>query len=103
MVIKAIPGLFVTAWLFIILVSAFDGHLFYQNRDVIGHFEQNPLGQLLLVINGGKVWLFLMLKLLGTILTSAILLVIYHRHKPLGLLIALSLASFQFGLLIYLS
>ena len=54
-------------------------------------------------MNGGKVWLFLLLKLFGTILACMLLLMDYQWKPYLGLAIAVSVASFQFGLLLYLS
>lgn len=100
---KALNGLFAVAWLFIIFVSVVDGYLLMHTRDVIGDFEQNPVGLTLLAINGGQVWMFLMLKLFGTILAGMLLLVVYQRKPPLGIVISLAIASFQFGLLLFLN
>ena len=99
---KSMNPLFVAAWLFVICVSVIDGYLLLQNRDVIEAFEQNPLGMILLEMNGGQIWLFLSLKLLGTILTSMLLLLTYQCFARLGLFMVLSVAGFQFGLLVYL-
>ena len=95
-------GWFRIAWVLVIVVSAIDGHLFFRNRDVIHQFEKNPLGILLLEMNDGSVWLFLLLKFLGTILVSALLLVIYCQRPSLGFIIALCLSIFQLALLYYL-
>jgi hypothetical protein len=102
MVLKHINTVFAVAWIFVILVSVIDAYLLLQNRDIIGSFERNPLGNALLAINGGKVWLFLSLKLLGTILTSAALILIFQHNNTLGLVVALAVACFQFGLLVFL-
>ena len=94
--------LFALCWFFVIFVSVLDGYLLMHTREVIGDLERNPLGLALLSINGGQVWLFLSLKLVGTILACMWLLVIHRKNSRLGLVIAISLALFQFGLLIFL-
>jgi len=99
---KTINGLFAFAWIFIMIVSVVDGYLVLHCRDVIVDFERNPAGLALLAITGGQVWLFLSLKFLGTSLACMWLLIIYGKNPKLGVAIALSIASFQFGLLIFL-
>ncbi len=83
-------------------LAVIDGYLVLTCREVIGDFERNPAGIALLAISGGQVWLFLSLKVLGTILACMWLLIIFGKNPRLGLVIALSIASFQFGLLIFL-
>lgn len=100
--LKRVKGVFAAGWIFVILVSVIDGYLLLQNRDVIGSFEKNPLGNALLAINGGKVWLFLVLKLLGTILSATALVLVFQHNNVLGLVVVLTIACFQFGLLIFL-
>ncbi|MEQ1824527.1 MAG: hypothetical protein ABL921_01205 [Pirellula sp.] len=102
MVTKTTDRLFTIAWVFIIFVSVFDGYLVFQCREVIGDFERNPAGLILLAINGGQVWLFLFMKLLGTIFACMWLLVIYRKHPHHALAIALPLAGLQCGLLFFL-
>ena len=102
MISKAINGLFAFAWIFVMTVSVIDEYLLLHCREVIGHYERNPVGFALLAIGGGQAWLFLLLKLLGTIFACMLLLVIYRKNPRLGLIIALPLAIFQLGLLIYL-
>lgn len=94
--------LFVLAWWFIIFASVVDAYLLSYCRDVIGDYERNPAGNMLLAIGGGRVWLFLLLKFVGTILACMWLMVIYRRNPRLGFTIAMVIASFQLGLLIYL-
>ena len=99
---KTLHWLFRLAWLFVILVSVFDGYLVWHNREVISEFEQNPAGRALLGMADGGIWILLSIKSLGTVLASMWLLLIYRKSASIGIVIALSLAGFQFGLLIYL-
>ena len=93
---------FALSWSFVILVSVLDGYLLLYTRDVIGDSERNPVGLALLAINGGQVWLFLLLKLIGTVLVSMWLLVIHRKNPRRGLMIVIPIACFQLGLLIFL-
>ncbi len=97
-----VDWLFGSAWFFVVFVSIVDGYLLLECRDVIAQTELNPLGIALLALAGGQVWLFLLLKLLGTIIVSTLLLAIYHRHRGVGFCIAMVIAGFQFVLLAYL-
>lgn len=99
---NATNRLFVLAWFFTILVSVVDGYLLLYCRDVIEHTERNPIGVALLAMNDGQVWVFLSLKLLGTILACTILLVLFRRNRRIGLPIAVAIACLQLGLLLYL-
>ena len=107
MMFKTMPDLlrcfFALAWWFVIFVSVVDAYLLYFCRDVIRDHELNPAGNVLLAIGGGRVWLFLLLKILGTILACMWLMVIYRRNPRLGLTIAMVIACFKLGLLVFLS
>lgn len=95
--------MFALAWWFVIFVSVIDAYLLFYCRDVIGQYELNPAGNLLLAMGGGQVWLFLLLKFFGTILACMLLKVLY-RHRPrVGLSIAMVLACLQLSLLMFLS
>jgi hypothetical protein len=94
---------FATAWLFVMFVSVIDGYWVWHTRDVIDEYEQNPVGQALLAANAGHVGLFLTVKALGTLFTCSCLLIIYRKNPQLGLVIAVVLAMFQFGLLLFLN
>ena len=94
--------LFALAWMFIIFISVIDGYLVWHFRAVIGELEQNPAGIALMTITGGSVWLFLSAKSFGTIFASTWMMVIYRKNASLGIAIVLPLASFQFGLLLFL-
>ena len=94
--------LFALSWWFIIFASVVDAYLLYYCRDVIGDHELNPAGRVLLAIGGGRVWLFVLLKFMGTTLACMCLMIIYRRNPSLGLTIAMVMACFQLGLLIFL-
>ncbi len=97
-----LQSLFATAWWFIIIVSLVDAYLLLLTREVIAEYELNPAGNVLLAIANGQVWLFLLLKYLGTVIVSACLLLLYRKNLRLGLSVALGLVAFQFGLLVFL-
>ena len=99
---KTLNGLFTFAWIFIILVSVVDGYLVWHFRAVIAQVEQNPAGIAMLAMAGGRVWLFLSAKSFGTILASTWLMVTYRKNAIVGIAIAVPLALFQFGLLLFL-
>jgi hypothetical protein len=89
-------------WLFVMLVSVFDGFLSLRYRHSLPNLELNPIGQTLLAANDGRVWYLLLAKFVGTVLACAILLLIHHIRPHLGLLICLILAALQFCLLLFL-
>ncbi|MFO0943435.1 MAG: hypothetical protein U0930_22090 [Pirellulales bacterium] len=96
-----------TAWFFallgfIALVSVHDAALLVVNQDLIQEFEQNPIGSWLIQLNNGSVWLFVILKLLGTSIACAVLASIFEYSRSLAMIIISPLASFQAMLLSYL-
>jgi hypothetical protein len=95
-------ALFYGAWLFIILVSVFDGYLALRHRHVIRAIELNPVGRALIDSNGGAVWHLLTAKFVGTVIACAIVLLIRRASARLGLIVVFALALFQFSLLLYL-
>ncbi len=95
-------ALFVALWLFLIFVSVFDGYLCVRYRHELHKTELNPVGRLLIQLNGGQVWLMLAAKFLGTVAAATIVLLIYGRRPRLGMAIAAALATLQLGLLLFL-
>lgn len=93
---------FFVLWAFIIFVSVFDGYLVLTNRAHIGEFELNPVGQSLLKMNGGDVWILLAAKGAGTVVACSVVLLLYWRSVRLGLWIAGTLAALQLLLLLFL-
>ena len=101
-VLRHPAALFVALWLFLIFVSVFDGYLIVRFRDELHKTELNPLGRMLIQLNGGQVWLLLASKFLGTVAAASIVLMIYGRRPRLGMTIAGVLATLQLGLLLFL-
>ena len=94
--------LFFGLWMFIIGVSVHDGYLVLTSRTVIDETEQNPVGQWLLRINRGDIWLLLLVKAAGTILVGTLLLLLRTIRPRLALAITPSVAIFQLWLLCWL-
>jgi hypothetical protein len=83
-------------------VSVHDAILVVLHDDVIDEMEANPLGKWLLELQGGEVWLFVLLKLVGTAFVGATLIMLYSRHRRMAISVAGALAVFQLLLLGYL-
>lgn len=99
---RRLATVFFGLWLFVIFVSVVDGYLAYRNRHQMLIFERNPWGRALIEWNGGRVWYLLAAKLAGTVVASAVLLVIYRASPRLGVVVVSVLACLQLGLLLYL-
>jgi hypothetical protein len=93
---------FIALWLFVIFVSVFDGYLIVRYRDELPSTELNPVGRMLISLNGGQVWLFLAFKFLGTIAAATLAILIYGRWPRVGLTVAGVVAGLQLSLLIFL-
>jgi hypothetical protein len=89
--------------LVVMAVSVHDAMLVVLNAQIIVEFEQNPVGRWLLQLPGGGIWLFLLVKLVGTAVACSILVTVYEQSKRLGLVAAGGVASFQVLLLGYLT
>lgn len=89
--------------LLIAVISVHDALLLVVNHDVIHQEERNPLGLWLISLQGGEVWLFVLVKLLGTSLVCTTLIRLFAYRQRMALLAAGVLASLQLGLLGYLS
>ena len=90
---------FTALWLLILIVAVVDGYFLLVNWQVIAQAELNPVGRLLLALDGGKVRCFFVAKCCGTIAASSVLLVLYWTRMRIGLVVAACLALFQLGLL----
>jgi hypothetical protein len=93
---------FIGLWLFVLSVSAYDGYLVLANRNVMSITERNPIGQWLVTLNGGDIWLLLTAKALGTVLASTLLLLLYWSVPRRGWIVCASLAAIQLALLFWL-
>ena len=95
--------IFACVWLFIAYVSVHDGYLVAMHRTVILETERNPIGLQLLHAAGGEVWGLLAAKTVGTVLACSFLLLLFWKSRRLGWVVASTLATFQLGLLLFLS
>jgi len=93
---------FAALWLFVIFVSVFDGYLAVRFRHELQRTEMNPLGRLLIQINGGQVWLLLAAKFIGTVAAATAVLLIYGRWPRVGMTVAGVIAALQLCLLLFL-
>jgi hypothetical protein len=84
-------------------VSVHDAMLVVLNADVIAEIEQNPLGRWLIELQGGEIWLFVVLKLVGTAVVCAVLVTLYQFRARLALAAGSGVAAFQMVLLCYLT
>ena len=94
--------LFVLLWQFVIFVSVYDGYLVLRFRHLLHQSELNPLGLLLIELNGGQVWLLLAAKFMGTVAAATATLLVYARRPRAGLTVASALAALQLWLLLFL-
>ena len=95
-------ALFFALWLFAMFVSVFDGYLALRHRGTLEGDELNPVGQLLIALNGGQVWYLLAAKFTGTVIAGSLVLLIHGSRPRWGLPIAAALAGLQTGLLLFL-
>lgn len=95
-------NLFLGMLAFIAIVSVHDAALLVVNQGAIQEFEQNPIGSWLIELNNGSVWLFVILKLLGTSVVCAVLASIYEYSKSIAMMVVGPLAAMQAVLLGYL-
>jgi hypothetical protein len=94
--------LFIALWLFVIFVSVFDGYLVVRFRQELHARELNPLGRLLIQLNGGQVWLLLAAKFIGTVAAATVVLLLYGRWPRVGITVASVVAGLQLCLLLFL-
>ena len=95
--------LFSVCCLLVVGVSVYDAMLVVLHRSLIHAFERNPLGQWLLEVQGGDVWFFVSVKLLGTALVCAVLVMLHERRARLAGAVGGGLACVQIVLLWYLT
>lgn len=93
---------FYAMWLFILVVSVHDIYWIIFNRLTIHQDERNPIGRWFIELNDGKVWLFVAIKCLGTILSASILLLLYWRCPRVGWAVCCGVAVVQLWVLFWL-
>ncbi len=94
--------IFAVCCIWIAVVSVHDAVLVLIHREVIGQLERNPLGRWLIRLQGGDIWLFVLLKLAGTALVCSLLVKWYQYRPRVAVAVAATVACFQLCLLLYL-
>lgn len=88
---------------FVGIVSLYDAFLVVRFSDSILQLEQNPIGRMLIELDGGDVGLFVATKMVGTVMVLGSLAGIYVLSRRLAYPIAGGVSIFQAGLSCYLS
>jgi len=96
------PEIMVILFSWIVLVSMFDHYLTIKLQDVIIHTEQNPIGRLLIKIDGGSVALFMTLKMFFLWIIFISIFYLYKWKKHYALITLKTLALLQTILVWYL-
>ncbi|MBL8817394.1 MAG: hypothetical protein JNL58_15310 [Planctomyces sp.] len=94
---------FPSAMAVIVGISVYDTWLIIRFARCIVELEENPIGSWLLEINNGDISLFVGSKIVGTILVASILLLMKRLNSRIVFPVTTSIASWQVGLLFYLT
>lgn len=108
---------FIAMWMFIGLVSAYDGYLTVRHQHLLHILEQNPVGRWIMDLDSGlepnhefeyvvanrQLANFLGLKFAGTVLGLGIMLAVHRYKASLGLTVTGVIAGLQGVLAVYLS
>lgn len=108
---------FVALWMFVGLVSAYDGYLTVRHKHLLHILEVNPVGRWIMDLDSGlelgdgfeyvvanrQLANFLGLKFAGTVLGLGIMLVVHQYKASMGLLVTGVIAGLQGILAVYLS
>lgn len=84
-------------------VSLYDTYLIIRFEDIIETSESNPVGVWLLEVADGEIGVFVRVKLAGTIVVLTTLIMMWRWRVRMLFSVTSSLASFQAGLLFYLT
>jgi len=95
-------GCFFCFWLWIGFVSCIDLALAIKFKDQLHVSEENPVAKWILHADDYEMSRFAAIKMFGTILVLGALIKIYRYSLKYAMTLAVSLALFQLGLLIYL-
>lgn len=94
---------FPVALCLITFVSLFDTYLIVHFEGVIDSTEENPIGRWLLEIGQGSIWVFVRMKLAGTICVLSTLYGMWASRSRLVVPVTTSVATYQTGLFFYLT
>ncbi|OYV85572.1 MAG: hypothetical protein B7Z73_13315 [Planctomycetia bacterium 21-64-5] len=94
---------FLSMWLFVSLVSAYDAWLAVKYWDSLVQMERNPVCQYLIDIAPDDSSIFLRVKTSGTLAVLSVLASLYRNRPRLAMPVTAAVSVFQFGLLLYLT
>lgn len=94
--------LFALQWFLIAAVSSLDLYLAIKLQSVLYDYEENPIGRVLMDLDGGGVALFMGIKCLGTCTVLGILFVLWAYNKKRAMAVIAGVSAFQIWLLYYL-
>lgn len=94
---------FPAAIVIIAAVSLYDTYLIVRFADMIYMMEMNPIGRWLLEVANGDVGVFVRVKLAGTFSVLCMLMFMKLRRSRMVFTITTSIASYQTGLMIFLT
>lgn len=94
---------FAVLFTLILGVSIYDTWLTIEYSEVMPQMEENPMGQFLILLDHGKVNLFVRCKIAGTLIVMSVLLLLRRIRSRKTLPITGSLAAWQTWLLTYLT
>ena len=94
---------FLSSWLAIGVISAYDAYLVKVSRPVILSLERNPVCAMLIHWDPHRLSYFFLAKTTGTVTVLAVLLVLYCRRPRLAMPVTTGVLAFQVGLLLYLN
>jgi hypothetical protein len=84
-------------------VSLYDAYLIVRFSDMISLMERNPMGLWLLDIADGQVGVFVRVKLAGTVMVLSLLMLMCKMRMSMLFPVTTTIASWQTGLMIYLT
>ena len=95
--------IFCGMWLFIGFVSAYDIYVSVALSEILPDNEENPIGRWLIEKDGGKIALFMGLKVAGTITALCILVLLYRFRENWAWLAIFTLSIIQLFVLWYMN
>jgi len=94
---------FLSMWLFVGLVSAYDAWLAVKYWDSLDQMERNPACQYFIDLAPDDSSIFLRVKTSGTLAVLSVLASLYRNRPRLAMPVTAAVSVFQFGLLLYLT
>lgn len=100
---KTSDVIFWALWLFIGLVSSYDNYLIVLYQEQMPQQEENPVCRWIMETDNWNVSRCVGIKMLGTIFSLGVMVVLHQFWRRISWVVVISIASFQFLLLLYLT